>query len=80
MFYACHLEIVYILYNIEFYAPRECALQSDSLASLHVGREENVACPYFSSPMFEDDLTILPYFTFHIDSTDFVIGLFALKP
>ena len=47
MFYACEmtLEIVYILSNIEFYAPRVCALQSDSLASLHEGREENVACP-----------------------------------
>ena len=55
------LEIVYILSNIEFYAPRVCALQSDSLASLNVGREEIVAYPYFTSPMFGDDFTILPY-------------------
>ena len=27
--------------DIGFYAPRVCALQSDSLASLYVGREEN---------------------------------------
>ena len=45
MFYACEmtLEIVYILSNIEFYAPRVCALQSDSLASLHEGRELSIA-------------------------------------